>query len=149
MENWRGIQRQYIEEIESVFPYTPITRIPWYAEEVRGLPAVERLSRDLPDDEELFDPWSGVPLEERSAAFYGAESYKKTEDGYCLQVRVPGAESAELTVQLHGLDLDIRAGNVLRRIPLPNTLRGAAIRETAVREGILYVFFSEQVSGRT
>ena len=179
MENWRGIQRQYMEEIESVFPYTPITKIPWYAEEVRGVAAVERLSRDLPGDEELFDPWSGVPSEKRGAAFYGTESYEKTEDGYCLKVRVPGAGSAhvfgagsarvsgsegaaagaepapeetpadvELTVQLHGLDLDIRAGNVLRRIPLPNALRGATIRETEVREGILYVYFSEQVSGR-
>ena len=112
-----------------------------------------------------------MPSEERDAAFYGTESYEKTEDGYCLKVRVPGAGSSrvsgsegvgagaepaseetpanvELTVQLHGLDLDIRAGNVLRRIPLPNALRGAAIRETEVREGILYVYFSEQVSGR-
>ena len=60
----------------------------------------------------------------------------------------PFTANVELTVQLHGLDLDIRAGNVLRRIALPNALRGAAIRETEVREGILYVYFSEQVSGR-
>ena len=154
MENWRGIQKQYIEEMESVFPYTPITKIPWYPEEVRGLAAVERLGRDLPDNEELFDPWFGVPEEERGAAFYGTESYEKTEDGYCLKVRVPGAESAsvaeasdsapadgQLTVQLHGLDLDVRIGNVLRRIPLPNTLRGAVISETKVQDGVLRVYF--------
>ena len=155
MENWRGIQKQYIEEMESVFPYTPITKIPWYSEEVRGLAAVERLSRDLPCNAELFDPWSGVPEQERGAAFYGTESYEKTEGGYCLKVRVPGAASAfvagkesaaapedgVLTVQLHGLDLDIRAGNVLRRIPLPNTLRGAKISETKVQDGILRVYF--------
>lgn len=179
MENWRGIQRQYIEEMESVFPCIPITKIPWYPEEVRGLAAVERLGRDLPCDEELFDPWLGVPDEERGSAYYGTESYEKSEGGYCLKVRVPGAESVrtagadsaeassgaqgvgapnvgaapegaapegaapegQLTVQLHDLDLDIRAGNVLRRIPLPNALRGAKISEVKVEDGILRVYF--------
>ena len=176
MENWRGIQRQYMEEIESVFPYTPITKIPWYPEEVRGLAAVERLGRDLPCDEALFDPWFGVPDEERGGAYYGTESYEKSEGGYCLKVRVPGAESVrtagadsaeassgargvgapnvgaapegaapegQLTVQLHDLDLDIRAGNVLRRIPLPNALRGAKISEVKVEDGILRVYFEK------
>ena len=162
MENWRGIQRQYIEEMESVFPFVPITKIPWYPEEVRGLAAVERLGRDLPTDKELFDPWYGVPEEMRGAAHYGAEAYEKAEGGYCLKVRVPGAESAavvaegagttlgedtadgRLTVQLHDLDLDIRVENVLRRIPLPNALRGAKITDTVVKDGILTVYFMNQ-----
>ena len=186
MENWRCIQKQYIEEMESVFPYTPITKIPWYPEEVRGLAAVERLGLDLPCDEELFDPWFGVPEEKRGSAFYGTESYEKSEKGYCLKVRVPGAESVraagvnsaevpdgaqaagaqafgapdpeaaregtapegQLTVQLHDLDLDIRAGNVLRRIPLPNALRSARISEVKVEDGILRVYFVKSGADR-
>ena len=56
---------------------------------------------------------------------------------------VKGAAPADgqLTVQLHGLDLDVRIGNVLRRIPLPNTLRGAVISETKVQDGVLRVYF--------
>ena len=139
MENWHKIQQQYIDEIESVFLGIPITKIPWYPKEVRGMDAVDRLCEDLPPNDVLFDPWAGVPASEREASYYGAESYEVTDGGYCMKLRVPGAE--EVKVQLHDLDLDLRIGNVLRRVPLPNTLRGAQITETKVEDGVLRVDF--------
>ena len=139
MENWHKIQQQYIDEIESVFLGIPITMIPWYPKEVRGMDAVDRLCEDLPPNDVLFDPWGGVSASEREASYYGAESYEVTDGGYCMKLRVPGAE--EVKVQLHDLDLDLRIGNVLRRVPLPNTLRGAQITETKVEDGVLRVDF--------
>ena len=101
--------------------------------------AVDRLCEDLPPNDVLFDPWAGVPASGREASYYGAESYEVTDGGYCMKLRVPGAE--EVKVQLHDLDLDLRIGNVLRRVPLPNTLRGVQITETKVEDGVLRVDF--------
>lgn len=136
MENWRGIQRQYIEEMESVFTHIPITKIPWYPEEIRGIAAVERLAADLPGKEELFGPMAsgtGAP------AMAGAEVYKATEDGYCLMIPMPGAE--DVSVKVHGQDLEVRVANMLRIIPLPTSLCRAQIVKTQVQEGVLYVTF--------
>ena len=148
MENWRGIQQQYIDEMESVFVSIPITKIPWYSDEVKGIYAVDRLGRDLPDNRELFD--TEYLSKDGSPALFGAETYEPVEGGYCMKLRVPGAASVSgfekkagpaLSLQLHDLDLDIRADNVLRRIPLPNTLRGAKITDAKVEDGILRVVF--------
>ena len=148
MENWRGIQQQYIDEMESVFVSIPITKIPWYSDEVKGIYAVDRLGRDLPDNRELFD--TEYLSKDGSPALFGAETYEPVEGGYCMKLRVPGAVSVSgfekkagpaLSLQLHDLDLDVRADNVLRRIPLPNTLRGAKITDAKVEEGILRVVF--------
>ncbi len=137
MQEWRQIQQQYIEELESVFAHIPITQIPWFPEEIRGIRAVELLSRELPENPVLFarpkDPdGSGTLLN-------GAETYEVTEEGYVLRLRMPGAES--VSVELHGQDLDIRAGNMLRKIPLPSVLHGAEIMKTEVKDEMLSVFF--------
>ena len=134
MENWRGIQRQYIEEMESVFTHIPITKIPWYPEEIRGSTSVERLAADLPGMEELFEPYAPD-----ASASAGSEVYKAAEEGYCLMIPMPGAE--DVSVKVHGQDLEVRVANMLRIIPLPTSLCRAQIVKTQVQEGVLCVTF--------
>ena len=182
MENWREIQAQYIREMESVFMNVPITEIPWYPEEIRGIAAVERLCDALPPNETLFGAGTDAADIEGGRTLWGAETYDVTEDGYCLKLGVPGvgkvtvlredeetcageaavlrgddltcageaaAESGSggetvLTVRKNGLDLDIKADNVLRRIPLPGTLQAAAIKGAYIEDGELRILFSNQ-----
>ena len=141
MENWRQIQSQYIEETESVFRHIPVTRIPWFPEEIRGIDAVELLGRELPDDHVLFDPPAAPESDpdRGDARFPAAETYEITEQGYRLRLLVPGAEN--VTAELHGQDLDVRVGNMLRRIPLPNVLHKGTVTGTWLKDGILLVDF--------
>jgi arsenite-transporting ATPase len=138
MEEWRRIQSRYIEETESVFRHIPVTRIPWYPKEIKGIQAVELLSKELPDNEVLFASPASLQSEDSSCG--GAETYEVTENGYRLRLSIPGADHVSAT--LCDRDLDIRVGTVLRKIPLPNVLYGAQIVSTALQDGMFLVDFS-------
>ena len=133
MDSWHRIQKTYIEEVESVFSHIPVTRIPWFPEEIKGLEAVERLSRCLPDNEVLFAP---ADMESSAQA---SETYEITPEGCCLSLYMPGAE--DVSVQICGRDLDVKTANVLRKIPLPAVLYRAEILRTQLTCGFLKVYF--------
>ena len=133
MDSWHRIQKTYIEEVESVFSHIPVTRIPWFPEEIKGLEAVERLSRCLPDNEVLFAP---ADMESSAQA---SETYEITPEGCCLSLYMPGAEN--VSVQICGRDLDVKTANVLRKIPLPAVLYRAEILRTQLTGGFLKVYF--------
>lgn len=139
MDNWSRIQQQYIAELESVFTDLPVTKIPWFAGEVQGMEAVERLCDDALADPDLFDR----PVREDN------EFYTPIEGGYSLTVRIPGAEQEQVQVTLHELDLDIRIRNYVRSIPLPGVLRGAQMTDHQIRDGALVVSFRMRESGGT
>ena len=86
---------------------------------------------------------AGADSAESAEASSGAQGVGAPNVGAAPEEAAPegAAPEGQLTVQLHDLDLDIRAGNVLRRIPLPNALRGAKISEVKVEDGILRVYF--------
>ena len=128
---WRDIQREYINELYSVFDGFPLKEIPWYPGEVRGQDAVSRISDEILTDPELFSMRSRQEN----------EVYVPVEGGYQLILRLPGADEASLKVICRDLDLDIELGNQLRRIPLPNVLRGIEPSEIKLENGELRVIF--------
>ena len=67
--------------------------------------------------------------------------YSAIPGGYRLTIPLPGAERGEVKVSRHDLDLDIAAGNFLRRIPLPDVLRGTSDPEVVLEDGELKVSF--------
>lgn len=138
MEQWRRIQSRYIEETEHVFPHIPITQIPWYPKEIKGVGAVERLGQALPDNAVLFAP--PAALQDAASSCSSAETYEITENGYRLRLSVPGAD--QVSASLCDRDLDIRVGTVLRKVPLPNVLYGAEIASTALQDGTFMVDFT-------
>ena len=131
MENWQKIQKGYLEELESVFTELPITRIPWFPAEIRGMEAVERLSRDALSEENLFDR----PVRTDN------EIYAPIEGGYSLTIRVPGASQADVEVFMREMDVDIRIRNFMRSIPLPGVLRGAKMISAVVENDALTICF--------
>lgn len=129
---WSAIQRGYIEELERVFWDLPMTKIPWYQHEVQGEEAIRQIVREeLSQQEDLF----AVRVHHEN------ETYEKTEDGYQLNVRIPGAETDEVHVAHHNQDVNIRLHNYNRCIPLPDTLRGAEITEQKLEDGVLKLCF--------
>lgn len=132
MDSWRGIQSGYISELESVFGELNITRIPWYPLEIRGTDAIVRLSCDVMGDENLFDR----PVRTDN------EIYEKTERGYSLRIRVPGASMEDVEVFPRDMDVDIRINNFMRSVPLPGVLRGAEVDSVRLEDGILTVSYA-------
>lgn len=131
MENWHKIQADYLQELESVFTEVPITRIPWFPAEIRGMEAVEQLSRQALADQKLFD----------RKVRTDNEIYTPIEGGYSLAVRVPGASQEDVEVFMREMDVDIRIRNFMRSIPLPGVLRGAKMTSALVEDGVLTMCF--------
>ena len=132
MENWKKIQSGYLAELESTFSEIPVTRIPWYSGEVRGMEAVDRLSREALSQEDLFD--RPVRMDN--------EIYAQIEGGYSLTIRVPGASQEDVEVFPREMDVDIRIRNFMRSIPLPGVLRGARMTSAEVKDGELTICFA-------
>lgn len=130
MNGWRDIQKKYICEVEKVFTEIPITKIPWYSEEVRGGKAIERLAEDVLKIPNLFD----VTVKNEK------ETYDVIDDGYCLTLKLPGAESDDVKVAVHDMDIDIKINNYNRCIPLPNTLRGAQVTDVRIEANRLRIY---------
>lgn len=133
MEHWRTIQTQYIRELESVFTELPVSRIPWYPMEIRGMEAVKQLCASALGDKDLFDR----PVRTDN------EIYEKLEGGVCsLTVRIPGGEREDVQVFVRDMDVDIRIRNFMRSIPLPGVLRGARMTSFQIRDGALTIYLA-------
>ena len=142
MARWREIQREYIDELERVFSRIPITQIRWHETEICGRQALMELCAELPEPDELF----------AAADTDAGETYEAEGDGYRLRVSLPGLaadgsgaaageDDGGPEVARFGRDLDIRAGNCLRRIPLPDALRQMDIKEVRREKDALTVLF--------
>ena len=129
MNRWRDIQKKYMDELERVFVDVPVTKIPWYSKEVRGKEAIERLAGDVLKTPNLFK--INVQREK--------ETYDVIDGGYCLSIRLPGAEADKVNVTVHDMDVDIKVNNYNRCIPLPNTLRGARVTDVYFQEDTLQI----------
>ena len=131
MNHWKEIQKPYIEELESVFVHVPITRIPWYPDEIRGMEAVQKLSREVLQYPGLFDL---PPKRDR-------EIYITIPNGYKLMIPLPGADHMQIIVKKYQLDLDITLHNYNRRIPLPYILKDAKIADLIQEKDMLSIIF--------
>ena len=131
MNHWKEIQKPYIEELESVFVHVPITRIPWYPDEIRGMKAVQKLSREVLQYPGLFDL---PPKRDR-------EIYITIPNGYKLMIPLPGADHMQIKVKKYQLDLDITLHNYNRRIPLPYILKDAKIADLIQEKDMLSIIF--------
>jgi hypothetical protein len=106
--------------------------------DLRGMEAVEALSREALSDKALFDR----PVRTDN------EIYAPIEGGFSLTVRVPGASQEDVEVFMREMDVDIRIRNFMRSIPLPGVLRGAKMTSALVEDGTLTICFeTKEVDG--
>lgn len=130
MDHWRDAQKKYIDELERVFTEIPVSQVPWYADEIRGDAAIDRLADHVSEIPELFALMPPVLR----------DVYEQTEDGYCLSICLPQAAGNEVEVLIHQMDIDVKVNNFNRCIPLPNVLRNAEVMETKIVDDRLCIY---------
>ena len=130
-DEWKQIQQKYVSELQDNFSMLPICYIPWYDEEVHGVGAVDRISKECLTSADLFEP---KVITER-------ETYEQNEKGYLLRVSIPGADKSEVDLYQSGTDVVIKLGNFKRNVSLPNVLRTYEITGAKMVEGRLNIQF--------
>ena len=69
------------------------------------------------------------------------ERYVNADDGYDLQLPLPGTTTEEIDLKLTATDLAVRIGNFQRNIPLPSTLLGHDVAGAKLRDDVLTIRF--------
>lgn len=130
---WADVQKRCIGELERVFANVPLVRAPWYETDICGIEGVRRLADALPGE----DVFARAPQIEH-------ECYRKTENGWRLELYLPLAEKGALELFRAGPDLVVRIGSFSRCLPLPNVLAGLDVVQAKLEDGRLAVDFAKE-----
>ncbi|SCZ03938.1 ArsA family ATPase [Alkaliphilus peptidifermentans] len=130
-DQWKEIQKNYLEEINSVFTNIPIYKIKWYEVDINGVGALERIIEDSLDDRNIFKVLKTIIN----------ETFEKTEKGYRLDVYVPFADKREFDLFESGSDIIVKIGNFKRNIPIPHTIKKYSIASAQLNNGALSIYF--------
>lgn len=130
-DDWKQLQKNYLEEIYSVFANIPVYKIKWYETDIEGIPGIERIVKDSFQDENLFKVLKTTVN----------ETFHKTEKGYRLEVYVPFANKQDFDLFESGTDIIVKIGNFKRNIPIPNSIRKFALASAKLKDGVLSIYF--------
>ncbi|MCR5214016.1 MAG: ArsA family ATPase [Eubacterium sp.] len=133
-DRWVEIQKEYIQCLKESFAALPIYEIPWYDEELKG---EENIKRIVDDVLAKCDVFKVRYITER-------EVFTQTDDGYLLEVNIPGADKTDIDLYQATTDIVIKTGNFKRNIPLPNALRTYAVSGAKFEEGRLRISFEKE-----
>lgn len=132
-KQWKEIQGKYIKEIEEDFSHLTMCKIPWFDEEVKGIPAVERIALNyLPGD--VFDN-KRTPHREK---------FITTDEGYDLEIFLPNVNKDNLDVYKVNNTLVIKIDNFKRNVLLPDTMREYEISGAKVENDVLRFSFAKE-----
>ncbi len=132
-KEWLQIQEKYKNEIMDSFHALPIFEIPWYDEELKGIKAVSRISKDALNG----DVFATKEITEK-------EYFEENEKGYVLKVKVPFVEKSAISLYQAQTDVVVRIGNFKRNIPLPNVLRSYFITSAKMEQDELLIQFEKE-----
>lgn len=131
---WLNIQKKYLTQLEDTFGMLPMVKIPWYDEELSGIPGVERLCQNALMGSEVFD----------AKVINQREHFVQNPTGYLLTLSLPFADKSEITFHQSATDLIIKIGNFKRSIPLPNVLRSYLVTSAKLENGHLLIQFETE-----
>lgn len=133
-DRWVEIQKEYIQCLKESFAALPIYEIPWYDEELKGEANLRRIVDDVLKKSDVFVV---KHITER-------EVFTQTEEGYQLEVNIPGADKGDIDLYQATTDIVIKTGNFKRNIPLPNALRTYVVSGAKYEEGKLRISFEKE-----
>jgi len=133
-DRWVEIQKEYIQCLKDSFAALPIYEIPWYDEELKGEENIKRIVDDVLAKSDVFKVRH---ITER-------EVFTQIDDGYLLEVNIPGADKTDIDLYQATTDIVIKTGNFKRNIPLPNALRTYAVSGAKFEEGRLCISFEKE-----
>ena len=129
--SWVATQETQLAAIDASFAHLPITRVPRFPSEIRGLPGVRTLAATALD-EHSFDALDGLAHEE----------YLSTDAGYQLSLPLPMTTKDAITLHQGADELAIRIGNFQRNVPLPTTLHDHHVSAARYDADRLVITFS-------
>ncbi|MBU5437333.1 ArsA family ATPase [Tissierella sp. MSJ-40] len=130
-DEWKRIQKKYMEEIHSVFTHIPMYEINWYEVDINGIQGLERIIEDSLKGDDIFKVLKTTVN----------ETFEKLEKGYKLNVYLPFTDKRDFDLFESGIDIIIKMGNFKRIIPMPNILRNYSISKANLNEGCLSIYF--------
>lgn len=135
-DKWKELQKKYVEILKETFLNIPIYKIKWYPTDINGLEGLYKIAEDSLNDKDIFKV---LKSEEN-------EVFRKIDDGYRLDIKVPFAEKNEVDLSEGNDELIIKIGNFKRDIPMPEVLRKYSAHKAKLDGGILYVYFENEES---
>jgi len=134
-QRWKEGQQRYRQEIHENFHPLPVKEVPLFSEEMCGLAALERLKETLYADE---DP---------AQVYYKEDTIKieQTEDGYALELYLPGIAKDKVQLNKTGDELNVRIGNHCRNLVLPQALAALKPAGAKMESDYLKIRFQEPV----
>lgn len=133
-DRWVEIQKEYIQCLKDSFAALPIYEIPWYDEELKGEENIKRIVDDVLAKSDVF----------KVRYITEREVFTQTDDGYLLEVNIPGADKTDIDLYQATTDIVIKTGNFKRNIPLPNALRTYVVSGAKFEEGRLCISFEKE-----
>ncbi|MBL4931935.1 ArsA family ATPase [Clostridium paridis] len=130
-DKWKQIQKNYLDEIYSVFWNIPIYKIKWYEVDINGTKGLERIVDDSLKDNNLFKVLKTTIN----------EIFERTEKGYRLDVFVPFSDKKDFDLFESGTDIIVKIGNFKRNIPVPNVIRRYSIVSAKLNNELLSIYF--------
>ncbi|MDP4178953.1 MAG: ArsA family ATPase [Bacillota bacterium] len=130
-DQWKHLQKNYLDEINSVFSNIPTYKIKWYEADVNGVSNLERIAVDSLQDENLFKVLKTTLN----------EVFEKTEKGYNLKVYLPFADKKDFDLFESGTDIIVKIGNFKRNIPIPNVIKKYSIASAKLKGDVLSIYF--------
>jgi len=130
-DGWKSLQKKYLDELKAVFADVPTFRIKWYEVDINGIEGLDRVALDSLYDENLFTVLKST----------ANETYKKTENGYQLDVYLPFTDKKDFDLFESGTDIIIKIGNFKRNIPIPNVMRKYSLTKAKLNGEVLSINF--------
>jgi arsenite/tail-anchored protein-transporting ATPase len=130
---WRRVQEEHLELVQSAFSPVPVLRAPYFEAEVLGAEMLDRLA------DELFGSGGHDP----AAVLHDAitQSIEVADGRATLRLALPFARKGEIALKKLGLELIVTVAGQRRTIMLPSSLAAFKPTTATFEDGALEVSF--------
>ncbi|MCY6958563.1 ArsA family ATPase [Clostridium brassicae] len=128
---WKSMQKKYLEELKSAFVDIPSFQIKWYEMDINGLEGLDRIVVDSLKREDIFKVLKTTQ----------SESFIKLEKGYLLELSIPFANKTDFDLYQSDTEVIIKIRNFKRNIPLPDVIRKYSIASAKLQDQKLSITF--------
>jgi arsenite-transporting ATPase len=129
LSRWRRIQARYGEQIRHAFAPLPVWEIPFFDQEVVGLPMLARMAEALFARRDPLRIYATGPV----------QTLRKDDERYTLSLRLPFVGGKDVALDKMGDEVVISVGNFRRALFLPRALASATVEEARLEADWLHV----------
>ena len=129
-------QQPYLDLIHRTFAPLPIWKVPQQPEEVVGSERLGALAAQIYGGQQAHDIFHKGAVQQIT----------HVKDGYVLMLPLPHVELNKVVMTKKGDELIVEIGNFKRDMVLPHTLATREARSARMTNGMLHVYFGDEVS---